>query len=62
MASLHPEWQEVSALERIQDDETVRAPDLYGAAITVGFINAPELVNALLAPEVCEYVWLLDHI
>lgn len=62
MARLHPNNQEIPALERFQDDETARAPESCGAATTVGFIDAPELDHALSAPEVSKCVSLLDHI
>lgn len=62
MTELHPNKQEIPALERFQDDETARAPEPHGAATTVGFVDTPELDNALLAPEVGKCVLLLDHI
>ena len=56
MARLQEGRRSYSTLERLRDDDTVRAPQALGPATTVGLDNAPELDGANSAPEVCKFV------
>ena len=52
MATLQEEPRSYSTLERLQDDETIRAPQALGPATTAGFDDTPEVDSANSAPEV----------
>ena len=52
MAGLQEGPRSYSTLERLQDDETVRAPQALGPATTVAFDATPEVDGAPLGPEV----------
>ena len=52
MARIQEDGGPYSTLERLRDDETVRAPQALGPATVVGFDNTPELDGANSAPEV----------
>ena len=56
MATSQKDPRSYSTLERFQDDETVRAPQALGPAITFGFDDTLEVDGAHSAPEVNIYM------
>ena len=52
IAGLQEDRRFHSTLERLRDDDTIRAPQALGPATIVGFDNGPELDGANIAPEV----------
>ena len=52
MAGLQEDPRSYSTLERLQDDETVRAPQALGPATTASFDDTPEVDGPNAAPEV----------
>ena len=51
MATLQEEPRSYSTLERLQDDQTIRAPQALGPATTAGFDDTPEVDGTNSAPE-----------
>ena len=56
MARLQEDPRSYSTLERLQDDETVRAPQALGPATTASFDDTPEVDGPNAAPEVSTYI------
>ena len=52
MAKTQEDGGPYSTLERLGDDDTIRAPQALGPATIVNFENDPELDGANSAPEV----------
>ena len=54
MAGFQEDRRFHSTLERLRDDDTLRAPQALGPETVVGFENGPELDDAHLSPEVSD--------
>ena len=55
MESLHGNRELPCTLERLQDDETARAPEPLWAATTLTFSDLPELDDTSLTPQVSSF-------